>query len=73
MLTGMFQGPQRCGQLRRSRFELHRQVDVESPEPHAILAQLRARGLVQRLDFFRDRLALENAEVFLQLERDPTR
>ena len=53
------------GELGRGRLQQQREVDVEGAEAHAVLAQLRARRLIERLDLVGDHLALQDAEVLL--------
>ena len=69
----MFQVPQHQGGFRRLRLQEQREEDVERAEPDAILAQLRARRLIERLHLLVDRLAAHDAEILHHAERDAAR
>ncbi len=69
----VLEGPQRQRQLGRCRLEQRREVDVEGAEAHAVVAQLRAGGLVERAHLLGDGLAAQGAEALAEAESDPAR
>ena len=64
----MLECPQHEPQLASRRLQQQWQVDVERTETHPVLAELPAGGLIEGANVVRDRLALENAEPFLEPE-----
>src|SRR5262249_12901271 len=62
--------PQLQRQHARAGLEQRRQIHVVGAEADTVVAQRRARRLVQALDLLGDALALDHAQRFHELERD---